>query len=87
MKVERVQRWVMSALLTTVGFILAGGLCFLAAVADRPGARPGLLIIAAIVGTITLAGVRTINQLSILSAWLVLGLVPSAVGAWFLLLH
>ncbi|KQY63584.1 MULTISPECIES: hypothetical protein [unclassified Nocardioides] len=87
MKVERVQRWVMSALLTTVGFIFAAGLCFLAGVAERPGAEPGLLVIAAVVGLVTLAGVLTINQHSMLSPWLLVGLVPAAVGAWLLLLR
>ncbi|QIX26036.1 transcriptional regulator [Nocardioides sp. JQ2195] len=86
MQIEQVQRLVMSALLGTVGFVFAGGLCLLASIADRPGGRPGLLAVAAAVGVVTVAGVRTINQRSILSPWLVVGLLPAAIGAWFLLL-
>ncbi|KRF17681.1 hypothetical protein ASG90_04795 [Nocardioides sp. Soil797] len=87
MRVEQVQRLVMSVLLATVGFIFAGGLCLLAAVADRPGARPGLLVVAGFVGVLTMAGIRTINQRSIVTPWLAVGLLPSVIGAWFLLLH
>lgn len=86
MQVEQVQRVVMSALLTTVGFIFATGLCFLAGIADRPGSRPGLLAVAAAVGLVTIAGVRTINQHRVISAWLLVGLVPAAIGAWILLI-
>jgi hypothetical protein len=84
MQVERVQKWVMSALLMVTGFIFAGGLCFLAAVAEGPGAQPGLLIIAGFVGVITMLGVRVINEARFVSPWLLLGVVPPLVG-WYLL--
>lgn len=84
MQVEQVQKWVMSTLLTVTGFIFAGGLCFLAAVAEGRGAQPGLLIIAGCVGVVTLIGVRVINEARILSPWLLAGLVPPLV-AWFLI--
>jgi len=88
-QVERVQRWVMSALLMVTGFIFAGGLCFLAGAADgaQPGARPGLLVIAGVVGVLTMGGVRIINQARIASAWLLLGLVPPLVGWYWLYLR
>jgi hypothetical protein len=84
MEVERVQKWVMSALLLVTSFIFAGGLCFLAGSVDRAGAKPGLLTIAAFVGVIALGGVRIINQKRIASPWLLLGLLPSAVGVYVL---
>lgn len=84
MQVERVQRWVMSALVLTTAAIFAGGLAFLAGVAVVAGARPGLLIIAAVVGVLAMAGVRLINQKSVATPWLVLGLLPAAVG-WYAL--
>lgn len=87
MEVERVQKWVMSALLLVTAFIFAGGLTFLAGVADRPGAKPGLLIIAAVVGVVALVGVRVIHRKRILTPWLLLGLVPAAVGWWRLYLR
>ena len=84
MQVERVQKWVMSALLLTTATIFAGGLTVLAGTVDRAGARPGLLIIAGVVGLMAMAGVRAINQKSIASPWLLLGLLPAAVGSYFL---
>jgi hypothetical protein len=84
MEVERVQKWVMSALLLVTSFIFAGGLCFLAGSVDRAGAKPGLLTIAGFVGVIALGGVRIINQKRIVSPWLVLGLLPTAIGVYVL---
>jgi hypothetical protein len=84
MQVERVQKWVMSALLLTTLLIFAGGLTVLAGTVDRAGAKPGLLIIAGVVGLMAMAGVRAINQKSIASPWLLLGLLPAAVGSYFL---
>ena len=84
MEIERVQKWVMSTLLLVTSFIFAGGLCFLAGSVDRDGAKPGLLTIAAFVGVIALGGVRIINAKPILSAWLLVGLLPSAVGVFLL---
>ncbi len=83
MQVERVQHWVMSALLLTVATIFAGGMSILAGVADGAAAKPGLLVIAAVVGLAALVGVRLINDRSPLTPWLLLGLLPAAVGFWF----
>ncbi|GAA2152078.1 hypothetical protein GCM10009844_35010 [Nocardioides koreensis] len=87
MQVERVQRWVMSALLLTVATIFAGGLSVLAGSVDRAGAEPGLLGIAGVVGLMAMAGVRIINEKPVLSPWLLLGLLPAAVGSYFLLVR
>ena len=84
MHVERVQKWVMSALALTTALIFAGGLSILAATSDRAGARPGLLVIAAVVGLAAMAGVRALNELRILTPWLLVGLLPAAVG-WYAL--
>ncbi len=84
MKVERVQRIVGSTLAMTIATILAGGLCFLASVAEGDGAKPGLLIIAGAIGLITMVGVRILNQVSVLSPWVFVGLVPAIVGWYFL---
>ncbi|WP_203336014.1 hypothetical protein [Nocardioides limicola] len=82
MKVERVQKWVMSALLLTTLLIFAGGLVLLADSSEVAGAKPGLLVLATIVGVGAVVGVRIINQLRILTPWLLLGLLPAAVGVW-----
>lgn len=83
MEVQRVQRWVMSALLLTVTFILAGGMALLSATSVHAGARPGLLIIAVILGLVGIAGIRVINALPPFTPWLVLGALPALVG-WLL---
>ena len=83
MQVERVQHWVMSALVLTVATIFAGGMSILAGVSDGAGARPGLLVIAAVVGLAAMVGVRLINGLSPLTPWLLAGLLPAAIGFWF----
>ena len=75
----------MSALLLTTATIFAGGLSVLAGSADRAGARPGLLVIAGVVGLMAMAGVRLLNEKSPLSPWLLLGLLPAAVGWYFLI--
>ena len=80
MEVERVQRWVISALVMTVACLLAGGLAVLSAVSERPGARPGLLIISGVTGVFAVVGVRLINTKSVLTAWLALGTLPALVG-------
>jgi hypothetical protein len=86
-RIEKVQRFVGSALALTIASILAGGLCFLAAVADGTGARPGLLIISGAIGVVTMMGVRVLNQLPVLTLWLVLGMLPAALGWYWLYLR
>lgn len=83
MEVERVQRWVMSALLMTVAFIFAGGVALGSASSVNVGARPGLLTISLIVGVVGVAGVRVINARSVVTPWLALGALPAFVG-WLL---
>ena len=80
MEVERVQRWVMSALLVTVAFIFAGGLALLSASSLQNGARPGLLVMSTIVGVLGIAGVRVIHDKSVLTPWILAGVLPAFLG-------
>jgi hypothetical protein len=83
-QVERVQRWVASALMLTVCTLFATGMAILSGTVDRPGARPGLLIISCVVGLMAMAGVRVINQRSVLTPWLLLAFLPAAVvGSYY----
>jgi hypothetical protein len=83
-QVERVQRWVMSALLLTVATLFATGMAILSGTVDRAGARPGLLVISGLVGLMAMAGMRAINLRSPLTPWLLLGLLPAlAVGSYY----
>jgi hypothetical protein len=80
MEVERVQRWVMSALLVTVAFIFAGGLALLSASSLQDGARPGLLVMATIVGVLGIVRVRVIHAKSLFTPWLLAGVLPALLG-------
>jgi len=83
-EIVRVQRWVMSALLLTTATLFASGLALLSVVVeDRGGARIGLMVIAGVVGVIAMVGVRLINEKTWLTPWLLLGLIPASVAAYF----
>ena len=58
MEVERVQRWILSALLLTVCALFATGVAVLSGISDQAGARPGLLGISCVVGY---GGPATVN--------------------------
>lgn len=83
MQVERVQKWVLSTLLTTVLFIFAGGLAVLGQhLPDRNGADVGLVVIAALIGITAILGIRVINARPLLTPWLALGVVPALLGMY-----
>lgn len=79
---SRVQRWVMSALAVTTIFHLVMGLIIAALFLDdpRPGARVGLCLIAGAFGVIAVAVAMLIHDRLPLTPWLLVGLVPSAIG-------
>ena len=84
MQVERVQRWVASALVLTVATLFATGMAILSGTVDRAGARPGLLTISSVVGLMAMCGVRVINSRRVLTPWLLLGLLPAVVvGSYY----
>ena len=87
MAMGTVQRWVMSALaVTTIGHF-AAGLVVAAIFMDgtEQVARIGLVVIAGVVGVLGVAAAFLIHQKSALTPWLVLGLLPLAVGLYFVL--
>lgn len=83
MQVERVQKWIISALVLTTAAHFAGGLVVLALTVDNPGAFPVLITIATIVCVLAIVGARVVNQLSLLTPWLLVALTPLALGLWF----
>ena len=84
MEVERVQRWVASALVLTVSTLFATGMAILSGTVDRAGARPGLLAISCVVGLMAMSGVRVINRKPVLTVWLLVAFVPAAaVGSYY----
>jgi hypothetical protein len=82
-QLSNVQRWVMSILVVTTILHFSGGLAIAAMVVDqdRLDARVGLNVLAAVTGVLAVAAGRAIHRKQVLSAWLVLGLVPALVGA------
>lgn len=82
----RVQRTVMSVLVGTTIFHLAGGLVVAAAYvdSDRTDAQVGLLIIAALVGILGMVAGLVIHQKRPVHPLLLLGLVPALIGVWWI---
>lgn len=86
MSIGQVQKWVMSVLAVTTILHLVVGLILLAESLDEQyqASRWGLLVISAIFGLLAVAAGRGIHRAPVATPWLLLGLVPSLVGAWFL---
>jgi len=77
--------WVMSVLVVTTLEHLAGGVALVAVFTDdaRLDARVGLNVIAAVIGCLALAAGLMIHKRSPLSWWLLIGVLPGVIGAWF----
>jgi hypothetical protein len=84
MSLGTVQRWVLSSLAATTIMHLAVGLVVAAAFSDGLDEQIGLLAIGAAFGIVAMVSALLIHQHTLLSTWLLLGLVPSAVGAWMI---
>lgn len=80
--IEGVQKWVLSVLLATTILHLSAGLVVSAAFVneDNHPARIGLNVIAGAFGVIAVAVALVIHRRPIATPWLLLGLVPTAVG-------
>jgi hypothetical protein len=80
----RVQKWVMSTLAVTTILHLVVGLVVAAVMLDDAPdtSKVGLTVIAGIFGAMAVATGRAIHGRQILSPWLLLGVVPTAVGLW-----
>lgn len=83
----RVQRWVMSTLAVTTILHLAVGLVFAAVNLDAAplSSRVGLNVLAGVFGAFTVAAALGIHGRRVLTPWLLLGFVPTAVGLWLTL--
>lgn len=83
MSLGQVQKWVLSSLaVVTIGHLSAGlVVAALFAPEERPDARIGLLVIAGLFGVVALTAARLIHQKSPISPWLLLGFLPTLVGA------
>jgi hypothetical protein len=84
MSLSRVQRWVLSSLAATTILHLSFGLVVAAAFSERLDAQIGLLVIGAAFGVIAFVAALVIHQHRLLSPWLLLGVVPSLLGALYI---
>ena len=82
MHVQRVQRWIISALVLTTALHFVGGLLILAVTLGTADAFWVLTVIATIVSALSIIGVRVLNKQSVVTWWLLFAAVPFAV-AWY----
>lgn len=83
MHVQRVQRWIISALVLTTALHFVGGLLILAVTLGTADAFWVLTIIATIVSALSIVGVRILNELSVLTCWLLFAALPFVVAFYF----
>jgi hypothetical protein len=89
MSLTQVQRWVMSVLAFVTIEHLAAGIAVAAIFTDERHvtARVGLNVMAAVTGVLAVGLFRAIHAKPMLSPWLLVGLLPGLVGAWFTFGH
>ena len=86
MKIETVQRWVASVIVVHIGSVPAVSLAVysIGVAKTDHGRGVGLWIMSAVIGLLTVAGVRLIFQRTPFSPWLVLGALPTAVTGFYI---
>ena len=84
MSLGTVQRWVLSTLAATTIMHLAIGLVVAAAFSDGLDEKIGLLVIGAAFGIVAMVAAMIIHGKRPVSPLLLLGFVPSLVGAWWI---
>ena len=87
MNIETVQRWVASVILIHVGSVPAITLAvYSISVAHTDyGKGVGLWIMSGVIGLLTVAGVLAIFRRSVLSFWLIVGILPTAITGFYIL--
>ncbi|WP_344166080.1 hypothetical protein [Kribbella yunnanensis] len=86
MKIETVQRWVASVIVVHIGSVPAVSLAVYSigiAKTDH-GKGVGLWIMSAVIGLLTVAGVRLIFQRTPFTPWIVLGALPTALTGFYI---
>lgn len=86
MNIETVQRWVASVILFHVGSVPAITLAvYSIGVASTDfGRGVGLWFMSGVIGLLTVLGILAIFQRSVLSPWLLLGILPTAVTGFYI---
>jgi hypothetical protein len=88
-RLHRVQRRVVSVLIITTLIHLTVGLILAADLVDddRLDAQLGLIILGAAFFVVGIAAVRAINRKPLITWWMLTGLLPVAVGVWWVVLR
>ena len=86
MNIETVQRWVVSAVLFHVGSVPAVTLAVysIGVAGDTFGKGVGLWLMSGVIGVLTAAGILAIHRRRLVSAWLLPGILPTAVTGFFI---
>lgn len=86
MPIGEVQKWVMSVLAVSTVLHMAGALILFAATFDesKQGSQIGVLIISGAFGILAVMTGRIIHKVSPFTPWVVLGLIPMAIGFWWI---
>lgn len=84
-RLTNVQRWVMSVLVVFTIAHLAIGIVIAAAMVDQRSGQIGLSIMAGLFGVLGVVAGQLIHRHNPLNAWLLLGLLPTAVGLFIVL--
>ncbi len=86
-RLQRVQTWVMSVLVVTTIAHLSAGLAIAAQYVDEGAlsAAVGLSVLAGAFGVIGIASGLAIHKRSLVSPWLLLGVVPGLVSVYLVL--
>jgi hypothetical protein len=86
-RLARVQRWVVSVLVMTTILHLSAGLVIGSAYIDedRPDAVIALNVLASAFGVLAIVAAFAIHKRSLLSPWLLLGILPGVVGVFLVL--
>ena len=87
MNIETVQRWVASVILIHVGSVPAITLAVysISVAGTDYGKGVGLWIMSGVIGLLTVAGVLAIFRRSVLSLWLIAGILPTAITGFYVL--
>lgn len=79
-----VQRWVASTLLVSTLLHFSLGLVLAAYYVDKESSQVGLVVLAGLTGVLSVFAGLAIHQHRLVSWWLLLGWVPSLVGAYLI---
>ncbi len=85
-KFTNVQRWVTSVLAVSTILHLAFGIILATKAIDnpQPGAAEMLCVLAGAFGVLAVLAARLIHGKSLVSWWLLLGVIPTLIGLWYI---